>query len=191
MVAAVIFLLVRPTAINFAWLHEPIDRQLTKLLGREVNIDGDIVLVTGTSPKIRVEKLSVDNPEGWEGGGRFAELEKFETQIGLPELFRKQIKIDDIEIRGIALNLEVDADGRGNWERPSSVNPEQAEPAGEPEEAPRAQDVTGEDPDEDAIEFLGLGSIEISDISVTRQEADGETVPILVIDRMSVGSHRH
>ena len=40
LVAAVTFLLLRPTTINFGWLREPIDRQLTAVLGRDVSIDG-------------------------------------------------------------------------------------------------------------------------------------------------------
>jgi uncharacterized protein involved in outer membrane biogenesis len=170
LIIAVGFLLVRPTTINFAWLHEPIDRQLTGLLGHEVNINGDIVLVTGMSPKIRVENLSVENPKGWEGGGQFAELETFVTQISLHELINKQVKVDDIEIRGLALKLEVDADGRGNWQRHASGV---------------LKDVVEENSDEAAVEFLGLGSIEISDISVTWLEAGKTVEKVLIIDRVS------
>ena len=175
LITVIVFLLVRPTAINLAWLHEPIDRQLTGLLGHEVNINGDIVLLTGTAPKIRVEKISVENPKGWKGGGQFAELETFVTQISLHELIYKQVKIDDIEIRGLALKLEVDADGRGNWQRPASETPNVSLPT----------DVAEENSDGGAVEFLGLGSIEISDISVTYLEAGKEVEKILIIDRVS------
>jgi len=192
LLAAVVFLLVRPTTIHFGGLRDPIERQLGKLLGREVSIGGDIMIVTGTSPKIRVEKLSVSNPDGWDGGGRLAELAKFETQIGLPELIRKKIDIDDIEVEGLTLALEIDAGGRGNWEgligsgsvdEVAAVDGAGTEPT--PAKAEPEPEKTADEDGDIAFKLTGLGSLEISDLSVTRQEAGGELDQIIGIKQLT------
>ena len=46
--------------------------------------------MTGTTPTLRVEKVTVGNPAAWEGDGRLAYLESFETTISLPELLHQE-----------------------------------------------------------------------------------------------------
>ena len=196
-VGTVAFLLVRPTAINFSWLHERIDRQLTKALGREVSIVGDIVLVTGTSPSLQVEQLIIENPSGWGGGGDFAHLKQFRTQIDLRELLRKEIQIDDIVIDGVDLALAVDADGRGNWEGlfgnqvasdsadagAASTEPAPAEEGG----GEAGSGKTGDDEGEDGFKFAfaGLGLLSVTDLSITREELGEAPVELFRIDQLA------
>ncbi|NOX98521.1 MAG: AsmA family protein [Verrucomicrobia bacterium] len=112
----VFFFLIRPTTFDLSRFAEKIDSQITEALGREVSIEGDILFVTGFVPSVRVEKITVDNPEGWRADGHFAYLERFETSVDLTELFHQEVNIDDVQIDGLTLFLERNAEGLGNWE---------------------------------------------------------------------------
>jgi uncharacterized protein involved in outer membrane biogenesis len=173
--AAIACLLAFDIPIPLTSLREDIDTQLTNALGREISIDGDIVLVSGTTPSLRVEKITIENPAHWNNNGRLAYLERFETTIGLSELLHQEIDIDDITIAGLALSLEENADGQGNWEGLAAPK----EPTPEPENP---------DPDEQdglKLSLTGLDFITVTDLSVTRKIAGAEVASMFRLNGLN------
>ena len=71
------YLIIVPTTFDLSRFSDEIDLQITTALGREVSIDGDIVLITGWVPSVRVAKVTVDNPVGWGGAGNFRSVLRF------------------------------------------------------------------------------------------------------------------
>ncbi|WP_027967656.1 AsmA family protein [Halomonas halocynthiae] len=65
--------------------------------------------------------VSVNTAEAWlpgrsEGQAPFAAFEYGEVSLSFAPLLRREIAIDGLTIVGLDLNLERDAQGRGNWE---------------------------------------------------------------------------
>lgn len=109
-------LLAYPFRIDLDRWADEIDRELTQLFGREITIEEGLSLVTGTRPSLEVRGLVIDNPSDWATGGTFARLDRFQTTLGLRELFEQEIAIDDILVEGLRLKLERSSEGTGNWE---------------------------------------------------------------------------
>ncbi len=167
----IVFLLVRPTTFDLSRFAEKIDSQITEALGREVSIDGDILFVTGLVPSVRVEKITVDNPEGWGTEGHFAYLERFETSVDLAELFHQEVNIDDVQIDGLTLFLERNAENLGNWEGFAALRSD-AEPEVDDE-------IEGLD-----LDFKELGGINIDNIRVNYRELGQPEKTILKLDHL-------
>ena len=69
----------------------------------------------------------------------FLELEQLIARVSLRSLIQMQPSVHRFELAGLELNLILDKEGRGNWER---IMPEQAEPSPKtaPKEEPAQQD---------------------------------------------------
>ena len=115
-IVLIVFLVVRPTSFDLSRFSETIDRQMTEALGRDININGAILLVTGATPSIRIENVVVDNLIEWESDEDFARLESLEIAIDLRELLNKKITVDDVTIHGLSVTLERNSEGQGNWD---------------------------------------------------------------------------
>ncbi|MFV1995768.1 MAG: AsmA family protein, partial [Verrucomicrobiales bacterium] len=163
--------------IDLSRFREDIDRQLSEALGREISIDGEVVLVAGTTPTLRVGKVTVENPPDWEGGGRLAYLRYFETSIGLAELLDLEIDIDDITVNGLELNLEEDGEGRRNWDGLTGSS--------DAESQPKPEETEDDEPGGLDLDFTGLDFITVTDLSVTHK-IDGEPViPLFGLEHLS------
>ncbi|MEM7144106.1 MAG: AsmA family protein [Verrucomicrobiota bacterium] len=169
--------------IPLTGLNETIDQQITKALGREVSLDGKIILVSGTTPALRVENISIANPADWPGDGKLAHLERFETAISLPELIDRQIEIDNVTIHGLALTLEENEAGTGNWENigpPKETTP--------PENETEAK--TGDD-EKLKIQFTGLDFLSVSEIAVTHKAHGQEQKSLLNLNGLNGSALHH
>ncbi len=179
------FLLIRPTTFDLSRFAEEIVRQITEALGREVAIDGDILFMTGFVPSIRVEKITLENPEGWGAEGNFAYLERFQTSVDLIELFNSEINIDDIHIEGLTLSLERNADGLGNWEGL----------AGFESDSETGEAIISDLDENDVLEgldldFRELGAINVENISVSYRDPEHPRKTVLELDHL-VGHARY
>ncbi|MEM8955752.1 MAG: AsmA family protein [Verrucomicrobiota bacterium] len=149
--------------IPLTGFNEAIDEQITKTLGREVSLDGKIILVSGTTPALRVENISIANPAHWPGDGNLAHLERFQTAISLRELIDRQIDIDNVTIHGLALNLEENKVGEGNWEDIGTPTQDTLPK----KQAPDTETKPGNH--KLNIQFTGLDFLSVSEIAVTHK----------------------
>ncbi|MFK5924077.1 MAG: AsmA family protein [Verrucomicrobiota bacterium] len=174
------FFIVRPTTFDLSRYAEEVDRQITAALGRDVAIEGDILFVTGLIPAVRVEKVRVENPVGWESSQSFAYLEHFETSVNLLELFNREINIDDVRIAGLTLSLERNAAGNGNWEGFAEIKGDQAKGAAHASGAKQNDKLEGLD-----LDFMELGGITIEDIKVSYRDAEQSEQSVFELDHLT------
>jgi hypothetical protein len=109
-----------------AW-RDDIERVATRALGREVKLEGDLVLVPGARPRLAIGGLRIANPPGF-GATDFATLADASLQLALAPLLEGRLHVVALEARHAELELEVDATGAANW-RFASVPASQPSPA--------------------------------------------------------------
>lgn len=175
--ALLVVLLAAPLAF-LAWVLMSLDLERLKGLlaeeiqavtGREAHLDGAITLEFGLIPTIVVERASLANA-GWGSRPQMASIRRIEAGVALFPLFMRQVRISRLDLDGLDLLLEVNRQGRGNWE----FRPEQ--PAG-----------TGEF----ALDIHRLG---LRNATVTFNDAQGATRKTLALARLVLkpaGASRH
>jgi len=84
--------------------------------GRDLLIEGDLSVAFFPWLAIEVGHTTLGNAPGF-GDEAFAEFDRAKLSVRLlPLLFRQEVAIGTAELTALALNLEVDRSGRGNWE---------------------------------------------------------------------------
>ncbi|EGV19953.1 AsmA family protein [Thiocapsa marina 5811] len=93
-----------------------------RALGRSVATDG-VTLGWLVQPRpalsIVLKGLRVSNPDGaadWALGPHLLESERVDVTLDLRALLQRQIRIDQLVIRGARLMLQTTSDGRANWQ---------------------------------------------------------------------------
>lgn len=180
------FLILRPTAFDLSRFAGAIDSQVTEALGREVTFGGEIVFVTGFVPSVRIEDITVENPHDWKGGGRFAHLERFQTSVGLIELFHREVNIDDIRIEGLDISLERNEENIGNWEGLAEVEKRAESSSEEPFALLPVEDDEREGLD---LDFKELGGISIENITASYLDSEQPEKNLFKLERLE-GSAR-
>jgi AsmA family protein len=102
------------TLISPAKLTQMLILEVREATGRELTIAGPMHL--GFFPKIAVsaEQVSLSNAV-WAKSPQMASLEKVALEISLLPLLSGRIEVNSIQLAGLALNLETNAKGDGNW----------------------------------------------------------------------------
>lgn len=96
--------------------REDIARAVKDSIGRELIIDGDISLDLFPSISIDVGSTSLGNAPGF-GDEPMARFDRARLRVKLmPLLLRREIEVGTAEIEALVLNLQVNAQGMGNWE---------------------------------------------------------------------------
>ena len=87
---------------------------ISQSLDREVHIQGKIGLKISLWPHFVVEDISIGNPH-WATVSDFARVKRFEIQVALLPLLRKELKILELKLIGADVHLERDQKGTPNW----------------------------------------------------------------------------
>jgi len=87
---------------------------ISQSLGREVRIDGKIGLEVSLLPRFVVEDISIGNPS-WATVPDLVKVKRFEIQVALLPLLRKEVKILELNLIGAHVHLERDQEGTPNW----------------------------------------------------------------------------
>lgn len=96
--------------------------------GRKLSIPGELELTVFPRLAIEVGQLSLGNPAGF-GDAPFATIEGAKLHVNLLPLLRRQLEVGRIDIDGLALQLQQDAEGKGNWEEWGTQAADAREPA--------------------------------------------------------------
>ena len=113
-VLAVIALVVATLVVDPDVYRPTIQRQLSEALGREVSIER---LSVGKSlrPTIAVDGVRIANAP-WASQPDLISVNSASVRLDLVPLIRGEIEIGSVEVDGVALSLERDSNGVGNWE---------------------------------------------------------------------------
>jgi uncharacterized protein involved in outer membrane biogenesis len=83
--------------------------------GRDLVIDGDLKLSVFPDIAIELGKTSLSNAKGF-GDKNFADIGSGEISVKVMPLLKKEVKLDEIRLQDLKLNLQRNADGTTNWD---------------------------------------------------------------------------
>ena len=118
-----------PVIVNNIDLNQfkaSIESRVTELTGRQLKIDGDLQLKLSLHPFIRIEKVSFGNAS-WSKQPQMLAFDVLQLQVELLPLLKKQLVIEQLQLRGVELVVETNINGQFNWLLENLVNDE-AEP---------------------------------------------------------------
>lgn len=100
----------------FDWnrLRAPISSQISSQLDRRFEIQGDLDVKLGWTPRITVNKIELANAE-WGSEPEMLSLDRLVFSIRLPDLLKGKIVLPEIHLSRPRVLLEKNADGKGNW----------------------------------------------------------------------------
>jgi AsmA protein len=104
-----------------------ITSRATAATGRDVRIDGPIRLTVLPRLSIELNNVALANAPGGTAK-ELATIGKLQLQLGLLPLLSRQIVVDRFVVSDPAVALEIDAQGRPNWQL-GTATPAQAAPA--------------------------------------------------------------
>ena len=82
--------------------------------GRDFQINGELRLAPSLVPTVAVEGVSLGNAP-WAGATPMLSVSRFEAQIALLPLLKKNIEVRRLLLVEPRIQLETDQNGRGNW----------------------------------------------------------------------------
>ena len=86
----------------------------------------------GRTTRIEAEGITIANPEGWPGGGNFAEIERLGLDVDAMAYIKgRQIVLPVIDVQSPKVDAQQLADGKANWDFPALTGP--GEPSSGPE----------------------------------------------------------
>jgi AsmA protein len=94
---------------------DKIETQLSKELGRDVTISGDVKLQSFPFIRAKTSGVSIKNYEGFTES-ELLSIETLEARIRLLPLLSKRVEISGFDLIKPIISLERRADGRANWE---------------------------------------------------------------------------
>ncbi|MDJ0971752.1 MAG: AsmA family protein [Kiloniellales bacterium] len=140
--------------IDLSALRGKIEGTASEALERKVTIDGPVALVPTLWPTVQVEGVHIDNPGDWQEAD-FLRLDLARAQLSVLSLLRGEVRIQEIAVEGLTVNLETDAEGEPNWPV--------REPAGDPQPE--------EETPSPALEFIELQDLSLTEIAVNYRDA--------------------
>ena len=94
--------------------RDQIERQLSSTVGREVVLQGPLILEPSLTPRIAFNGLKIANPD-WASRPFLATVDRFDIRASLLPLLQGKLKIVFVEFHGVDLLLEKTPDGINNF----------------------------------------------------------------------------
>lgn len=149
--------------------RDEISRAVEEKTGRPLHIDGDLALSVFPWLGLEVNQVALDNPEGF-SDERFASVERLNVKVALMPLFSLQVRVGEVQLIGLRVNLEKRADGATNWDDlagGAEAAPEQ--PASDPESAPEPSGAS-------AVADFYVAGLDIRDAGITWRDKTTDTL---------------
>jgi len=106
--------------------REEIVQALNEETGREFSLSGKLSLGVFPCCSVRTAGISVSNPPGWPEGD-FARVDSAEVSLQLwPLISRRELRVGQVAISGLMLNLINRRDGSVNWEFSTAEAPDES-----------------------------------------------------------------
>jgi AsmA-like protein len=90
---------------------------VSKSLGRELHIDGDLSLHLGRTVMLRAADVSIAN-SAWATGPHLVQAASVDAEVDLWSLIRGPVRVESLVLRGALIRLQEGDDGRRNWLKP-------------------------------------------------------------------------
>ena len=96
------------------WLRGTIERLAGDALGRETKIAGVFRVSFSPTPVLVAEDIAIANVP-WGSGPDMIRAARLKVSLDLSSLWSRPLQVRELELEGVRILLETDADGRGNW----------------------------------------------------------------------------
>ena len=97
------------------WLIPFVEPRVSAALGRPVHI-AHLHVVPGRSTHVDIEGITIDNPEGWQGGGTFGTIERLGLDVdAMTYIESRQLVLTTIDVQKPQVEARQLADGKANW----------------------------------------------------------------------------
>ena len=106
--------LVYLKSADLAQHRELIAGQISKVVGRQLSLDGELELNLASTTSLLVSDITLANAD-WASDPVMLKVQRIEAAIELLPLLQGDIRIPRIHINGVEVSLETDASGNGNW----------------------------------------------------------------------------
>lgn len=115
LVAPVLLVVLLIAIFGWNWLRGPIERMTLEKTGRELAINGDLMIKFGWPlPRIQAGMVTFANP-AWAREKQMLAADEIEITIDLPQLLRQNIVLKEVRLQRPEVFLEQGSDGRKNW----------------------------------------------------------------------------
>ena len=118
-------LFAAPYIVDFNDYRHVFEAQASKLMGRNVNVAGQVNLRFLPAPYVRFESVSIAGDDEVDRTP-LIEADNFTIWLALPPLLRGTVEAREVEISKPRLNIQVHEDGGGNWEGIGNLSAELA-----------------------------------------------------------------
>lgn len=145
---------ILPAVVPLEDYKEDISAQVEQATGRKLKIAGDISLSVLPTLEIEVDGVSLANAKGAQNPNML-ELKKLQVKLAIFPLISREIVVDRFVLVDPVINLEIDKNGRPNWDMAAAGQKgKAAPPAKKSEDKPSAGDDAG----------AGIGAIKLDDV---------------------------
>lgn len=113
----IVILLLSGITIPLDFLDSRLESLASDLLDRTVSINGPVKLKTSLQPSLELGGLTIGNPRNWNvEQGYLVKVQTGKAQLSLPELWRGNVHIKDLEFSGVDLHLITRANQTNNFQ---------------------------------------------------------------------------
>jgi len=87
---------------------------VSKSLGRELHINGNLSLHLGRMVMLRAVDVSIANP-AWASGPHLVQAASVDLEVDFWSLIRGPVRVESLQLQGAVIRLQEGDDGRRNW----------------------------------------------------------------------------
>lgn len=114
LVLAISALFAAPLFVNWNDYRDVFEQQVSRLVGRQVNVGGDVSLTFLPKPVLRFENINVADAQGG-FDAPFMSARSLTVWLSVPPLLRGVVEARDVALDQPILNLQLGPDGQGSW----------------------------------------------------------------------------
>ena len=168
-------------AVDRGEYKQEIIDQVETHTGRQLSINGDLDISLFPWIGISIGELAMSNAKGF-GDDAFVQVEAANIKVEVLPLLRRELRVDTIELVGVQLDLQRDAEGVNNWDDLTGSS------EGEPESTSSSADTsTGAETENSPLAALAIGGVNISDARIRWRDRQQGTDATLRDFDLSIG----
>lgn len=105
-----------PYFVDWNSYRSVFEEEASRVIGREVQVDGNVQLHLLPIPYFRIEKVRIADAASASLTEPFFKAESLSVKLSIPPMFRGIVEANDIEFQQPVLRLAMDANGQWNWQ---------------------------------------------------------------------------